>query len=203
MWMTKFHEYKGLFAEGGSFDIPASLTVGGSYKFNDKLTINADYKRIFYNDIDSISNGLPYVGPFHTGAGGNETSQSLGGDDGVGFGWQDVNIFKIGAQYVYSEALTLRAGVAHNTDPFEGTETLFNILAPAVVNTHLSVGASYTPSPGMTLNLAFTHAFSADITGANTNHTAGATALGGSGTAHQIELEMYQNDFEIGLTVDF
>ncbi|MDA1090084.1 MAG: outer membrane protein transport protein [Proteobacteria bacterium] len=202
MWMTKLDKYKGLFAEQGGFDIPPAVTVGGSYKATDKLTINADYKRIFYSTVDSIANTLTNVRPFHTGAGGTANANSLGGDNGVGFGWQDVNIFKLGGQYVYSDALTLRAGVAHNTDPFEGTETLFNILAPAVVNTHLSVGATYSISPAMNLNFAFTHAFAADITGANVNH-ASVTALGGSGTAHQIELEMYQNDLEIGLTYKF
>lgn len=113
-----------------------------------------------------------------------------------------MNIFKLGAQYVYSKALTLRGGVSHNTDPFDGTETLFNILAPAVINTHLSVGASYSVSPAMNLNIAFTHAFAADITGSNVNH-ATIAGLGGSGTAHQIELEMYQNELEIGLSYNF
>jgi long-chain fatty acid transport protein len=155
MLMTKFDKYSGLFAEQGGFDIPAAVTFGGSYKFNNKLTINADYKRIFYNDVPAISNELPSVLPFHTGAGGTVSSQSLGGDDGVGFGWQDVDIFKLGVQYVYSNVLTLRAGVSYNSDPFEGTETLFNILSPAAINTHLSVGASYTFSPAMTFNCGF------------------------------------------------
>jgi len=203
MLMSKFHNYKGLFAENGGFDIPASVTLGASYKVNNKLTVNADLKRIFYNDVDSISNDLPNVAPFNlNAAGGAESSQSLGGDDGVGFGWKDVSIIKLGAQYVYSNALTLRAGVAHNSDAFNGTETLFNILAPAVVDTHLSVGATYTPTPGMAWNFAFTHAFAYDISGVNVNH-ATIAALGGSGNGHIIDLEMYQNDLEIGLTIDF
>jgi long-chain fatty acid transport protein len=201
MKMTKFHQYKGLFAENGGFDIPAALTFGVSYKANDKLTVNADVKRIFYGGVDSISNGLPNVQPFHTGAGGTESSQSLGGDDGVGFGWRDVNIIKIGAEYVYSDALTLRAGAAHNSDAFAGTETLFNILAPAVVDTHLSVGATYTVTPAMSWNFAFTHAFASDISGSSPNHS--ATNLGGSATVHPIKLQMYQNDLEIGFTYKF
>jgi len=202
MWMTKLDRYKGLFAEQGGFDIPPAVTIGGSYKVNDKLTINADFKRIFYSTVDSISNTLTDVRPFYTAIGATANANSLGGDNGVGFGWQDVNIFKLGAQYVYSDTLTLRAGVSHNTDPFDGTETLFNILAPAVINTHLSVGASYTVAPAMTFNISFTHALAADITGANVNHqTIGA--LGGNGTAEQIELEMYQNELEIGLTYNF
>lgn len=202
MKMTKFHQYKGLFAENGGFDIPASVTLGGSYKANDKLTLNGDVKRIFYNDVKSISNDLPSVLPFHTGAGGTVGAKSLGGSDGVGFGWQDMNIFKIGAEYAYSDALTLRAGASHNTDAFKGTETLFNILAPAVVNTHLSVGSTYEFAPNMSFSFAFTHAFAADITGANVNH-ATVTGLGSDGVSRPIKLEMYQNDLEVGFTYNF
>lgn len=202
MKMTKFHKYKGLFAENGGFDIPAAVTLGASYKANDKLTINGDVKRIFYNDVKSISNGLPSVLPFHTGVGNPVTAQSLGGSDGVGFGWQDMNIFKLGGEYVHSDALTLRAGASYNTDAFKGTETLFNILAPAVVDTHLSVGATYTVTPAMSWNFAFTHAFANSITGANVNH-ATVTGLGSDGTSRPIKLDMYQNDLEIGFSYNF
>jgi len=203
MKMTKFHKYKGLFAENGGFDIPASVTLGGSYKPNDKLTINGDVQRIFYNNVKSISNSHnSSVQPIHTGAGGAVGPTSLGGDDGIGFGWQDMNIFKLGGQYIYSDALTLRAGASYNTDAFKGGETLFNILAPAVVDTHLSVGATYAMTPAMSLNFAFTHAFASNITGINVNH-ATIAALGGSGTGHPIKLEMYQNDLEIGFTYNF
>ncbi len=203
MYMTKFDKYSGLFAEDGGFDIPAAVTLGASFKANDKLTINGDVKRIFYNSVESISNGLPGVCSFNTNcAGGAVSRQSLGGSDGVGFGWQDMDIIKLGVQYAYSDALTLRAGASHNSDAFKGTETLFNILAPAVVDTHLSLGGTYTVSPAMSWNASFTHAFAADITGININH-AELTALGGDGTGRPIELEMYQNELEIGLSYNF
>lgn len=202
MYMTKFHKYKGLFAENGDFDIPPSASLGASYKHSDKLTINGDYQRIFYNQVASISNDLPSVQPFHTGAGGSVTSKSLGGDDGVGFGWQDMNVFKLGGEYVYSPEVTLRAGISYNTDAFQETETLFNILAPAVVDTHLSGGATFMLTDALSFNFALTHAFASDITGSNVNH-ATIAGLGGSGNAHDIKLEMYQTDLEVGLSYNF
>jgi long-chain fatty acid transport protein len=201
MYMTKFDKYAGLFAEKGGFDIPGSVTFGGSIKATDKLTVNADVQRIFYNSVKSISNGLPSVLPFHNSFNA-DTRQSLGGTDGVGFGWQDMNIIKLGAQYVYSDTLTLRAGASHNSDAFKGTETLFNILAPAVVDTHLSVGATYSTTPTMSWNFSFTHAFASDITGANVNH-ATVTTLGSDGTSRPIKLEMYQNEVEVGFSYNF
>jgi len=188
MYMDKFDKYAGLFANKGEFDIPPSASLGASYKATDKLTVGADVQRIFYGSVDSISNTHNITG---LGGVGTTSPLSLGGSQGAGFGWNDMNIFKLGGQYDYSDALTLRAGVSHNTDAFDNEETLFNILAPAVVNTHLSVGGTYEFAPNMSLSLAYTHAFAADITGTNANH------------ANPIALDMYQHDLEIGFTYDF
>ena len=202
MYMTKFHKYKGLFAENGGFDVPPVVSLGVSHKYSDKLTINGDYQRIMYDAVESISNDLPSVQSIHTGAGGAVGDQSLGGKDGVGFGWQDMNVFKLGLEYEATPELTWRAGASYNTDAFDGTETLFNILAPAVINTHLSGGASYKLTDALALNFALTHAFAADITGTNVNH-ATVAGLGGSGNGHDIKLEMHQTDLEVGLSYNF
>ncbi|MCR4379214.1 MAG: outer membrane protein transport protein [Rhodospirillales bacterium] len=197
MYMQKFDKYAGLFANKGEFDIPPAVSIGASVKATDKLTVAADAQRIFYGTVDSISNSHNIsVAPFHTGAGGTVNENSLGNSEGIGFGWQDMNVFKIGLQYAYSDALTLRTGASHNTAAFKKSETLFNILAPAVVDTHLSVGGTYDFAPNMSFSLAYTRAFAADITGVNINHI-----FGGTGTP--IALKMDQHDLEMGFNYDF
>jgi len=191
MYMQKFSKYAGLFAEQGDFDIPPTVSFGGSYKVDDKLTIAADVQRIFYDQVASVSNPLINVTSFNTNAGGTVGLNSLGGDQGVGFGWQNMSIGKLGVQYDASDDVTLRAGVSHNTQAFPNTETLFNILAPAVVNTHVSVGGTYDVAPNMSLSLAYTHAFNANITGSNPNH------------ATPIDLQMKQHDLEVGVSYAF
>lgn len=200
LYMQKFQKYEGLFADKGAFDIPPSVSFGGAFKVNEKLTLAADGQRIFYGSVDSIANPNVNVNPFNTNppANGTPSSYSLGGTNGQGFGWNDMNIFKLGGEYKYDEALTLRAGASHNTAAFSNTETLFNILAPAVVNTHLSVGGTYEFADNMSLSMAFTHAFRADITGSNVNHSVSAGRA-----AQPIALEMEQNDFEIGFKYEF
>jgi len=198
MYMQKFDKYAGLFANKGEFDIPPTVSLGGSYKVDDKLTIAVDGQRIFYGSVDSISNSHNInVGAFHTGAGGTVGPNSLGNSQGIGFGWQDMNIGKVGAQYQYSDDLTLRAGVSHNTAAFSTVETLFNILAPAVVNTHLSVGGTYDIAPNLSFTMAYTHAFNADIKGVNVNH------IFGKGSSEPIGLEMKQHDIEVGMSYEF
>ncbi|MEK9940303.1 MAG: outer membrane protein transport protein, partial [Methylotenera sp.] len=50
-YMSKFDKYKGLFAEGGDFDIPESYGAGIAVKATPKLTLAADVQRINYSDV--------------------------------------------------------------------------------------------------------------------------------------------------------
>ncbi|OEJ69239.1 hypothetical protein BEN30_03920 [Magnetovibrio blakemorei] len=193
MYMQKLKKYAGLFAGGGEFDIPATVSLGATFKPTEKLKVSADAERIFYGDVESISNShnTPTSG-FNRNIPGTTTgSSSLGGSNGIGFGWDDMNVFKLGGEYAYSKAMTLRAGVSHNSAAFSNTETLFNILAPATVNTHLSFGGTYEFAPNMSLSMAYTHAFAANITGTNVNH------------GSPIDLKMYQDDLEVGFKYEF
>ncbi len=52
--MGEFDEYKGLFAEGGDFDIPSTYTLGVSFDVGQTGVIVADYQRINYSDVASI-----------------------------------------------------------------------------------------------------------------------------------------------------
>jgi len=196
MYMQKFSKYAGLFAEQGDFDIPPTVSFGGSYKVDNKLTVAVDVQRIFYSQVDAIGNPLQSVASFHTGATGTVGINSLGGDQGAGFGWQNMSIGKLGVQYQYSDDIQLRAGASHNTQAFSNTETLFNILAPAVVNTHLSVGGTYDIAPDLSVSMSYTHALNANITGTNVNHIFGA-----AGTP--IDLQMKQHDLEVGVSYAF
>ena len=56
IWMHEFENYRGLFAEQGDFDIPASLQAGVAFDAAPNLTFLADYKHIWYGSIASIAN---------------------------------------------------------------------------------------------------------------------------------------------------
>ena len=74
----------------------------------------------------------------------------------MGFGWDDVNIYKFGVQWQYQPDLAFQAGYSYATDVFKGSQALFNVLAPAVVKRHFSFGLGKKLEGGSEINLAFT-----------------------------------------------
>ncbi|TNG03443.1 MAG: transporter [Gammaproteobacteria bacterium] len=161
LWMTDFDDYEGLFAGGGEFDIPAVLNFGIAFALTPELTVVADYKRIYYGDIDALSN----TNDVSFGQIISNPDNRLGGDDGLGFGWEDINVYSVGLQYQVNDNLTLRAGYSDADEPWKDVNTLFNVLAPATVEKHASLGATYKLDKQSRVNLAFTHAFENTIEG--------------------------------------
>lgn len=127
---THFERYKGAFAEGGELDIPATVQAGIAYDVTPSFTLLADYKRIFFDDVRAYNN--PSTSPF-----------PLGSDLGPGFGWGDIDVFKVGAEWDIYPQLTLRAGYSYNTDVVGSRDILFNILSPSTTNHTFSGGLEY------------------------------------------------------------
>lgn len=151
MFMEAFDKYDDLFAEGGDFDMPAVGTIGVAFKPNDQLTFALDVQQIWYSEIASIGNENKLGQLCNLGAAFGPTADGsvynpsfcLGGDNGAGFGWRDMTVFKLGVQYDINEALTVRAGYSHGNQPVRGQEVAFNALAPAVIEDHWTLGATY------------------------------------------------------------
>lgn len=167
----KFEEYRGLFAEGGKFDIPENWNFGIAWKPAARLTLAADYQRIYYSKVKSVGNpsnqpgctpGFP-AGP-GTGAGCLGASASS-----IGFGWNDVSAWKLGIEYQWDGNLTLRAGYNRSDNPIEARDVTFNILAPGVVQDHLTMGFTYGVSRSSEVTLAYMHAFKKSVQGPASN----------------------------------
>lgn len=167
--MQKFNRYKGLFAEHGEFDIPENFAAGIAYKITPKLDVAFDVQRILWTDVRSIGNSGPLVKdpdtffPYCTG--GNTDQCKLGEDLGMGFGWRNQNVFKLGFAYRYDKNLTLRAGYNYGKTPIPEDQVLFNMMAPATVEKHVTFGSTWTLQNKDELSLAFMHAFKKIIKG--------------------------------------
>lgn len=153
--MSSFDKYDHLFAEHGDFDIPANYAAGIAVTPAQGTTVALDVERILYNSVASIGNELDMA----------SMMAGLGSDDGPGFGWRNVTVIKLGVAHEISPTLTLRAGYNHCTQPIPEDQTYFNMLAPGVVQHHLSVGATWICSPGLELSGFYAHAFSKTVNG--------------------------------------
>ena len=153
--MGKFDKYKGLFADQGGFDIPENYGVGLTYKATPRLTLATEVQRILYSDVSAVGNPIN----------GLLQGQALGSSGGPGFGWKDINVYRLGASYDLSDTLTLRGGYSHADQPVPSSQTLFNVLAPGVVQNHVSLGATWKPSKSGELSVAYTHGFKKTVRG--------------------------------------
>jgi len=154
MKFEEFDEYAGLFAEQGDFDIPENYNLGVAWQATPAVKLALDYQRINYSGVNSINN--PSLVPF-----------PLGADNGPGFGWQDIDVWKLGAEYKYSQQLTLRAGYNRGDNPISASDVTFNILAPGVIEDHVTLGFTYTLASGNELTMSYMHGFSNDVSGAS------------------------------------
>lgn len=177
--MSKFGDYKGLFAEGGDFDIPENYGVGIAVKPTSALTVALDIERIKYSDVASIANPLSNL----------FAGNPLGSKNGPGFGWDDMTVYKLGASYEYSKDLTLRAGYNHGSQPIPQSQTFFNILAPGVVENHLTLGATWTLANKDEVSVSYMHAYSNKVKGSGS-----IPAAFGGGNA---DLRMHQDSLGI------
>jgi long-chain fatty acid transport protein len=182
--MGRLKNYEGLFAEQGGFDIPSNWVTGFAVRPMPGLDIAVDVQRVNYSEIKSIANPmLP-----------NLQAARLGDAEGAGFGWKDMTTVKIGVQMHVAPTFMVRAGYSYGDQPVPESEMLFNILAPGVIEQHVTAG--FTKAVGATgaLHLAVSRALSHGVSGPNPLEVPGR---------QQITLTMDQWDFEVGYSIKF
>ena len=187
--MDKLDLYKGLFAEEGGFDIPENWSIGIAFKPNAQWKVAADYQQINYGAVNSVGN--PSTN------GGATIGGTLGGSSGRGFGWSNIDVIKLGVEYQYNSALTLRAGYNQSKNPISSRDVTFNMLAPGVIKDHYTLGFTYNVTKDSELTMAYMHAAKNSVSGSSLFNTwTGNT----SGTE---KIEMSQDSLGIAYGLKF
>ncbi|HET7528441.1 MAG TPA: outer membrane protein transport protein [Burkholderiaceae bacterium] len=169
MNMGRFDKYKGLFAGQGDFDIPEHYSFGVAFMPNAAWTIALDYGRINYSGVPAVGNPSSQPAP-------------LGADNGPGFGWKNIGVFKIGAAWRASEAWTVRAGYNRGDNPIEPSDVSFNILAPGVMKDHFTAGFTYALDKDSELTGALMYAPRQSVTGPSFFNSILGAGAGGNET---------------------
>lgn len=188
MFMTDFKKYSGLFANGGEFNIPATIQTGFAWQAQSGFVVALDYKRIFYGDVDAISNAFAKLDT------ASDPLVLFGSPGGPGFGWEDVDIIKLGLEVPVGSSVRLRAGASLNTNPIAESEVMFNILAPGVQEQHYTAGMTWQIGDNHAINIAGMYSPSASVQGPNPMELA---------DQQTIELEMSQWEATIGWTWNY
>ena len=152
----KLDKYNWLFLDQGDLDLAENYNLGVAWQATPAVKLALDYQRINYTSVDSIGKSAA---------------------DG-GFGWDDMDVWKLGMEYKYNSKLTLRAGYSHSDSPIEGAsladcmagsencgEVTLNILAPGVIEDHVTLGFTYTLASGNELTMAYMHGFENEVSG--------------------------------------
>jgi long-chain fatty acid transport protein len=196
MSMSEFKDYSDLFAESGGFDIPSSLKFGLSFKGTNDVRVNLDIEHTRYSEVDSVGNPManifscPYAIYSQTGDIGQalqgDLESCLGGKNGAGFGWHDMTTYKLGIEWYASETSTWRAGYSYGKQPIREADVLFNILAPGVMEQHITLGLTTRNGNGGAWTYSFMYAPSKSI-----------KAPSVFDPTQTITLEMHQYEFEV------
>lgn len=174
-YMTKFDKYKGIFPEQGRLNMPASYGMGVAFKPVKNFVFAVDAVRTLYSETGALGNkgpgtrcaapapagppcyggtgpltGLPSNGSTATG-----TPLELGNDDGMGFGWRDQTVYKVGVQYGLNERVLVRAGYNYGKSPVPNDQLTFSSLAPAISKHHWTVGFTYRASDNLEVTGAY------------------------------------------------
>jgi long-chain fatty acid transport protein len=166
--MSEFDDYSDLYAQAGGFDIPSSIKGGVSWLVNDSWRINFDVEQTAFSEVDSVGNPMVNLLACDSPVlplGATSVEPCLGGEQGAGFGWDDMTTYKIGIEWASDQYNLWRFGYSYGEQPVQEADVLFNILAPGVMEQHFTIGWTRNRSNGHQFSLAFMYAPENDITG--------------------------------------
>jgi len=156
-----YDDYAGLFPNRGDFDVPATAQAGIAVKAGPG-TVTGDIQYIDYQGVDAIGNtstilptscipSAPFTAaPVATGPG------CLGSN--LGFGWENMTVFKLGYTWETSGDWTWRVGASFTDQPIQPEDVTINIIAPGVMEEHFTLGFSKKLGNNKELNFAFLYA---------------------------------------------
>ena len=102
----------------------------------------------------------------------------MGSVNGGGFGWDDTTTYNVGVEW--------GAGYSHGDQPIPDSEVLFYILAPAVIDDHVSVGFTRAVGQSSKFSLAGMFTLDNEVTGTNPFDPTPTITIG----MHQWEVEL-------------
>lgn len=157
VYMSKLDKYAGFFAEQGDLDVPSTFTVGFATTLIPNVTIAFDVQQIQFADVKSVGNRLLP----------NLMESRLGDDHGVGFGWRNMTVYKLGAAVQGEGNRTWRVGYSYGDQQIPDSQVFLNVLGPSVIRHHLTAGLTQKLPEGREWNVSLMFALRNTVDGPN------------------------------------
>ncbi len=127
------------------FQMPSVFALGASMLASPALQLNMDVKRVGWKSaMEKFSmtfSSSMMAGPMNFAMPQN---------------WKDQTVVSLGGAYKMNDALVLRAGYSHSTNPVP--DATVHPLFPAIVKDHYTAGFGYQIDKNMSVNAAVSHA---------------------------------------------
>lgn len=148
--MGAFVNYRGVFADPGDFDIPASATAQLSYAVTPQLGVELGLQRVMYSAITPFtSSNLP-----------TRFLALLGDGSSPVFAWRDLNVYSIGGTWHDDTLGNLQLRYTTRQQPVPTSRLLADALAEVAANDTISLGWSRGFSNGANLSFLASYATS-------------------------------------------
>ena len=170
-----------------TFDIPSNFTLGAAFRPTDQWLIAVDFERIYYTDSKSVSNPSALIGNC-ANAEGPDRNACLGGSERRGLRLAGHQRLEDRRPVRAERAWTLRGGYNYSDNPMRPQDVTFNILAPGVVQSQWTLGATWKLDPQSEITGAFMYAQNNSVTGTSLLVGFGAPST----TTETIQMKEYQ-----------
>ncbi|MGA9342426.1 MAG: hypothetical protein WBV61_08850 [Rhodanobacteraceae bacterium] len=141
--MNPLANYRGVFAEPGDFDIPASANLDLRYALTPAFSLDAGFQRVKYSGITPfISSALPIRFLALLGDGASPT-----------FAWRDLNVYSLGGSLHSSVVGDIELRYTSRQQPLPTSHLLEQALALGDASDTISLG--WSRATGATSHLSF------------------------------------------------
>lgn len=120
-------------------DFPQQFALGVAVKPIEPLLVAFDLKWLNWSDTHDKVDFTGPAGAFDTNGDGVGDSNSTTLD----FGWDDQWVYALGLQYKATKELSVRTGFNYGKSPIEEADVFNNLVFPAIVEKHFSLGFDY------------------------------------------------------------
>ena len=172
--MDAFNNYRGVYSEPGSFDIPASANFAIGYSLTPDLKFDVGVERVMYSSIAPFtSNALP-----------TRFLVLLGSNIAPAFAWQDLDVYSVGMTWRDPLDTTWSLHYSTREQPLPTSRLLQNALEPYLSSHDIELGFSHAFTANSNFRFAATYAPTEFVLGLPTSFS-----LRNGGDGNQIEYE--------------